>query len=619
MGDHLGAQSLGGAWTMAFNHQDGQQAGQSATDPYAGFPAGTFVIDGFYDFPTRLKAAHMALIPRGPHQGKVLVWDQDPVVGFAPHLPQGSGVGWSYQPYAIVDPRPTLPPGQVRFRNFLLPIGPVLNDTGGDIFCSGHCWTPFGDLVVVGGTDFSPAGMMAANKTFVFNPTLVSEHYPQIGRWIQGPDLQSLRWYPTATLTGRLPRLNSMNPQGSHAILVLGGSSDLTAGAGPGTNPTWNTYEAFEVIGPSSISPQVDSGLIRDTFTPIGGTPTSTFAGPSATFLANWRDESLYFYPRCHLLTTGRVFMGSFAPLSAAVDHDSVAWDLFPGHSFQASLWNGFREYGASVLYPNIGGRRNEVVRLGGRDMQSTGDWTTSTVEICDADDPSAIWTKLPEMKRSRSVFNVVVLPDASLIAFGGLNETNATNPPVSHFQPEILPAGSTKWHLLPPAFSVRQYHSAAVLLPDGRVLTGGGEERIDDINGGSNGTDYEVFSPPYLVGAEGDVPLRPTGVDILNPFAHDAQDKVDILHYASTLMVQFDPLPLGISIAKAVFMAPGSTTHHSDMHQRYHEVPANHISTTRVKVFLPTTPTELVEGFYMMFLVDSAGIPSEAVWVRIQ
>ncbi len=67
-------------------------------------------------------------------------------------------------------------------------------------------------------------------------------------------------------------------------------------------------------------------------------------------------------------------------------------------------------------------------------------------------------------------------------------------------YKPQIFENGA--WHTYPenPVPSPRDYHSCAVLLPDGRVFVGGGNNRLYD---------YEIFSPPYLNNPQ----FRPTNV----------------------------------------------------------------------------------------------------------
>lgn len=572
----------------------------------------------------------MSLIPRGPHQGKVLVWDQDPIIGEPPTGPTNPPTLWTYQAYSIVDPSPTIPSGSVRFRNYLLPIGPaqpgpIINGVqtfqGGDIFCSGHCWSIFGDLVVVGGTVFrtDPAGgytYLAADTTFVFSPTEPSTNYAgDFGRWFQGPQLDNPRWYPTATLTGPIPHLG-----GRHAIAVLGG--DSVVGGSPAQQHTWNSYEAMDVVKAADPLTAPQSGIQTDSFTSTSGASTTwpgpgTHSGGHPYIPSQPALDSFQFYPRTHLLTNGRLFMSGFVPFSSNLDHETTTWSPVPGHAFVPSNWNQLREYGASVRYPNIGGEVDLVLRLGGDDFSSFGPITTNTVESCNARDSSSDWKPMEPMKYPRSVFNVVVLPDASLLAIGGRVMLTSTTS-AHEFKPEIYRPGSTSWEDLPMPFSARDYHSAAILLPDGRVLVGGGDDRIDDRTGGTNGTDYEVFLPPYLVTGGGAIPIRPENIAFAASVPTEDQGRVTVLTHGANFTVTLNALPLGTSIERVVLMAPGSTTHHSDMHQRYHALVTKHLQPTSVQFTTPLNATVLPAGYYMLYLVTNTGIPSVARWIRL-
>lgn len=79
---------------------------------------------------------------------------------------------------------------------------------------------------------------------------------------------------------------------------------------------------------------------------------------------------------------------------------------------------------------------------------------------------------------------------------------------------------------------------------------------------------------------------------------------------------IQCDPLPLGHAVAKVVLTAPCSTTHHSDMHQRYVELTTLVQSGNAVEFHTPITDVEAPAGLYMLWLVTTAGSVSEAMWV---
>jgi len=63
--------------------------------------------------------------------------------------------------------------------------------------------------------------------------------------------------------------------------------------------------------------------------------------------------------------------------------------------------------------------------------------------------------------------------------------------------------------------------------------------------------------------------------------------------------------------------MAPGSITHHSDMSARYVELPSSAMSSTK-RLFATPDSSTLPRGYYMLFALNTGGIPSVATWVKI-
>lgn len=599
-----------GNWSMAFNHNDGVSTpSANATNPYAPFQSAPFTGLGItLPFPPSVdlslpsfNGAHMALIPKGPHRGKILVWNIQPVIA----TPQPANVLWAFQAFSIIDPAPNAVP---RFRNFLLPIEPVQTGPNGpfgsDLFCAGHAWSPFGDLIVVGGTSWSGSlGQFAANLTWVFDPNQTVQPflasaslYPNdVGLWVQGPSLDNPRYYPTATLTHRLQRFGLT----TETMLVLGGS---IAVGGPGSvNHTWNSFEALRVVGQPQYFPTptaLVSGLQKDIF---GG--ASTWPGPS---IVGAGIDDLFEYPRAHLLTTGHVFISGYPPLSAKEDHENTTWNFASGRTLPAGGWNTIRHYGASVRFPNIGGLNDLIVRIGGADQppfSGTLGNSTNTVEFCQAAVAGAGWVQTFPLNQSRYLLNAVLLPSASILVLGGAQRTAAGN--TNLLTPELFTGNG--WANMANAGSPRDYHSTAVLLPDGRVFVGGGNGRT---------IDYEVFEPPYL--APGN--FRPSNVTLPTSTAPSPGtfDAVPLNFADASVEATCNDLPLGVTIQKVVLMAPGSTTHHSDMSQRYHEMAVAPIQPNHVKFTTPANDRVVPRGLYMLFLVTNLGIPSDAVWVLL-
>jgi hypothetical protein len=80
---------------------------------------------------------------------------------------------------------------------------------------------------------------------------------------------------------------------------------------------------------------------------------------------------------------------------------------------------------------------------------------------------------------------------------------------------------------------------------------------------------------------------------------------------------------PTSTNLAKIMLTAPGSVTHHSDMHQRSIELtssvdPLQPQNNSRRLVLLPASDKILPQGYYMLWAVTNQGAPGSAVWVVI-
>lgn len=207
---------------------------------------------------------------------------------------------------------------------------------------------------------------------------------------------------------------------------------------------------------------------------------------------------------------------------------------------------------------------------------------------------PQPVVTTLSPMSSPRRWVSATVLADGKVLGTGGSEvENQLTN---VNTTAEIWDPASQQWHVGSPGALARLYHSAALLLPDARVLVSGG-----GAPGPLNNTNAEIYSPPYLFDGNGDLAVRP---EILS-----APDTVEV---GDSLPVEVDGPVTRVTLVKS-----GSVTHSVNMDQRFLDLPFSE-SGNMLQVDLPQRATDTPPGYYLMFAINTAGVPSQAHMLRV-
>ena len=308
-------------------------------------------------------------------------------------------------------------------------------------------------------------------------------------------------------------------------------------------------------------------------------------SGWSQEYPSGWTPP---LYPRLHLLPTGNVFYSG--PTNGSMMFDSTAhtWSYVAATNFSSG-----RTYGSSVMLPLTpdNGYQPRVMIFGGSNP------ATATTEIIDLSAATPTWQWGPPMSQPRIEMNAVLLPTGKVLTLGGSSsDEDATTASLNAdlFASDGGSVSSAGQNAFP-----RLYHSVAILLPDARVWVAGGNPTR-----GTYEPHMEIYSPAYLFAPDGSLAARPT-ITSISP---------GVIGYGASFQVQ---TPDGASITSAVLMRAGAVTHAFDMDQRLVAM-AFTTGNGVLNVTAPPNGNIAPPGYYLVFLLNSAGVPSIGSFVQI-
>jgi hypothetical protein len=289
-------------------------------------------------------------------------------------------------------------------------------------------------------------------------------------------------------------------------------------------------------------------------------------------------------YPFMYLLPDGRVIHiggSEFATDTDILDLTTTSW---------------------SVVDPNIVDGGSATMYMPGKfmkagsaaDSQNVGP-SSNTTFVLDMTQPSPAWHQTASMAYLRSFFNLTMLPDGTVLATGGETDKNGGDISKAVYAAELWSPQTQTWSTMASMHTPREYHGTALLLPDGRVLESGMGADFGNV---PNEESAEFYSPPYLFkGARPTISQAPSQIQ-----------------YGSNFFVS---TPDGATIASVALIRSGAVTHFFDQNERY--VPLSFTQTSGgLTVTAPVDANLAPPGYYMLFIVNSAGVPSVAPFVQL-
>jgi hypothetical protein len=397
-------------------------------------------------------------------------------------------------------------------------------------------------------------------------------------------------WDPATQALTRLPGVGYDLFCSGHAfladgrLLVPGGHIADSVGLSKTSvyNAFTNTWSAAPDMNAGRWYPTVTTLPNGDALVLSGDIDTTVGVNPMPqvyqTATNTWRDLTgaqliQPTYPMMFVAPNGKVIDVAPTMVTRYLDTNGTgAWSTVANHNFY-----NWRHYGSAVMYAE-----GKILVAGG------GDPPTATAEVIDLNVPSPAWRTVAPMSIARRHLNATLLPDGTVLVTGGTYGPGANNETTPVFTAELWNPATEKWTTLSSASVPRLYHSSALLLPDGRVVT----------NGGDNIADVEIFSPPYLFkGARPAVSGVPAAVG-----------------YGQRWPIQS---PDAASIVKVTLIRLAAVTHAFDQNQRLNVLPFT-LGSGAIEITTPANANLAPPGHYMLFAVNSNGVPSIGTLVKI-
>ncbi len=199
---------------------------------------------------------------------------------------------------------------------------------------------------------------------------------------------------------------------------------------------------------------------------------------------------------------------------------------------------------------------------------------------------------ELKSMNNARSNGNATIMPDGKIFLNGGHSFNDLE---FSVFTPEIYDPNNQISYEMDDAYFRRNYHSTSLLLPNGTIFTAGGDV-----------WNAEIFYPPYLFTKD------VNNKSILAPRPKIKEIEKNIKRNL-TYNVQIEG-----DIKRVTLISTGSTTHAQASESKFRELNFIKISDNEIQISLDVNPNNIQNGTYLLFVLDSKGVPSEGKIVYV-
>jgi hypothetical protein len=255
-------------------------------------------------------------------------------------------------------------------------------------------------------------------------------------------------------------------------------------------------------------------------------------------------------------------------------------------------------ETSASVLLPPA--QNQKIMVMGGGGVGQSDSSTARTAQI-DMAAPDPHWVSGPRLTEPTRYPITVLLPSDQVLVTGGSRYYRGAHGS-DNKDTRIYNAATNSFARAADSITGRDYHSGGLLLPNGNVLTLGGNPLFGDKADTTPqifNQEIDVYFPPYMFRGN-----RPRII---------AAPKV--MNLGNSYLVKVSQ---SSSIQYLRAMRPDNPTHVTDVNARSIAVDFTRVGNGEIRITLPSNANLIPPSYYMLFAVNRKGIPSAGYWVRI-
>ncbi|MDI3386947.1 kelch motif-containing protein [Streptomyces sp. B-S-A8] len=306
-------------------------------------------------------------------------------------------------------------------------------------------------------------------------------------------------------------------------------------------------------------------------------------------------------YPAVFILPSGKLF---YSGANAGYGPDDVGrdpgvWDFDTNEFTKVKGLSDpeLMETAGTVMLPPAQDQRFMVIGGGG---VGESEKSSEKTRIIDLKDDNPVFKDGPSLDKGTRYPQSSILPDDSVLITGGSEDYRGRGGS-NILQARILAPGGEELRRVADPLVGRNYHSGSLLLPDGRVVVFGSDSLFSDAANTKPGKFEQrigIYTPPYLYNGT-------------RPVLTGGEETIERGTSATFTSRQAKDLK------NARLIKPSASTHVTDIDQRSIELGLK-TSGDNVTVTVPENKNLVQPGWYMLFVTDDQGRPSEAVWVEV-